>query len=174
VSTKGLSQPDQAVWASVQALLFDFDGVFTDNAVYTLHDGTESVRCWRSDGIGLSRVKALDVKLAVISTEENPIVAVRTKKLGIVCRQGVKDKAEAVIRICGEFAVSPEYTLFVGNDINDIPAFRAVGLPVAVRDAYPEILPHVRYRTLKRGGYGAVRELCDLVFHAKRNAAGAM
>jgi YrbI family 3-deoxy-D-manno-octulosonate 8-phosphate phosphatase len=57
--------------------------------------------------------------------------------------------------------------MFVGNDINDIPALQSVGLPVAVADAYPEIYPYVLYRTQKPGGMGAVREICDLVYNAR-------
>jgi len=58
---------------------------------------------------------------------------------------------------------------FVGNDINDIPALKAIGFPIAVADTYPEVLPHVLFCTEKPGGFGAVREICDLIFHAKNN-----
>jgi 3-deoxy-D-manno-octulosonate 8-phosphate phosphatase KdsC-like HAD superfamily phosphatase len=63
--------------------------------------------------------------------------------------------------------IAPEHTMFVGNDINDIPAFESIGVPVAVADAYPEVEPYILFRTKKPGGFGAVREVCDLIFHAK-------
>jgi 3-deoxy-D-manno-octulosonate 8-phosphate phosphatase (KDO 8-P phosphatase) len=154
--------------SSVQLVAFDFDGVFTDNTVLVNQDGVETVRCWRSDGLGLSRLRGLGVHLVIISTETNPVVTARARKLKLPCQQGVEDKAAAILATCRQLAVDPANVVFVGNDINDIPAFHAVGLPVAVADAYPEVLPHVMYRTHQPGGHGAVREICDLIFHAKQ------
>ena len=159
--------------ASVRLVAFDFDGVFTDNTVFVTQDGVESVRCWRSDGLGLSRLQGMGVSSFIISTEKNPVVTARAGKLKIPCKQGVEDKAAAILETCRELGVDPACTMFVGNDINDIPAFNAVGLPVAVADAYPEVFPHVLYRTRKPGGYGAVREVCDLIFHARQDTLEA-
>ncbi len=152
---------------SVRLIAFDFDGVFTDNTVYVTQDGVESVRCWRSDGLGLSRLSSVGVQAFIISTEANPVVSARAQKLNIACKQGIKDKAAAVLATCSELLIPPEQTIFLGNDINDIPAFKCVGLPIAVADAYPDIYPYVLYRTQKPGGMGAVREVCDLVYSAK-------
>lgn len=155
--------------ASVKLLVLDFDGVFTDNAVYVSQEGIESVRCWRSDGLGLSRLRSKGVHLQIISTELNPVVTVRAQKLKIPCKQGVDDKAAAIMEICRELHVDLAYTMFVGNDINDIPAFKSVGFPVAVADAYPETDQHVLFKTDKPGGHGAVREICDLIYFAKND-----
>lgn len=158
---------DQELLANVRLVLFDFDGVFTDNTVYVCEDGRESVRCWRSDGLGLAALRKSGVECMIISTETNPVVAARSKKLKLDCHQAVTDKAEAVIAVCEELKVSAEQTMFVGNDVNDIPAFHVVGIPVAVADAYPAVSPYIRWRTKKPGGYGAVREICDLILEAK-------
>lgn len=158
----------QEVLASVKLLVFDFDGVFTDNAVYVSHDGIESVRCWRSDGLGLSRLRNIGVHIQIVSTELNPVVTVRAHKLKVPCKQGIEDKEVAIIELCKELNVDPAHTMFVGNDINDIPAFNVVGIPVSVSDAYPETDSHVLYKTNKPGGYGAVREVCDLIYFAKQ------
>jgi 3-deoxy-D-manno-octulosonate 8-phosphate phosphatase (KDO 8-P phosphatase) len=152
--------------SSIRLIVFDFDGVFTDNTVYVSQDGVESVRCWRSDGLGISRLKSIGVKLFIISTEVNPVVGARAEKLKLPCKQGVEDKAETVLQTCRELGVDPAQTMFVGNDINDVPAFRVVGVPVAVADAYPEVFPHVLGRTEKPGGMGAVREICDWIYFA--------
>ena len=154
--------------ASVKLIAFDFDGVFTDNCVNVSQEGVESVRCWRSDGIGLSRLGRYGVQFIIISTESNPVVAARAKKLNLPYKQAVQDKALAILETCKELCVDSSETMFVGNDINDIPAFNVVGMPVAVADAYPETYPHVIYRTNKLGGYGAVREICDLIYNAKQ------
>ncbi len=155
--------------SSVRLIAFDFDGVFTDNTVYVTQDGVESVRCWRSDGLGLSRLRSVGVQALILSTESNPVVSARAQKLKLACKQGIEDKAAAILVTCSELDIPPQQTMFVGNDINDIPAFKSVGLPVAVADAYPEIYPYVLYRTQRPGGIGAVREICDLVYNA-RNA----
>jgi len=153
--------------ASVQLIAFDFDGVFTDNTVYVTQEGIESVRCWRSDGLGLSRLRSIGVQSFIISTEANSVVTARANKLKMPCKQGIEDKAEAILETCRELGISPEQTMFVGNDINDIPAFKSIGVPVAVADAYPEVYPHVLFRTEKPGGFGAVREVCDLMLKAQ-------
>ena len=158
---------DQTVWAGIKLIAFDFDGVFTDNTVCVDQNGIEAVRCWRSDGLGLARLRNVGVQAFIISTEMNPIVTVRANKLKLPCKQGIEDKATAILTTCHKLDVAPEQTIFVGNDINDIPAFQVVGMPVAVADAYPEVFPHVKYRTEKPGGFGAVREICDLIFYAK-------
>ena len=155
------------VLSSVRLIAFDFDGVFTDNTVYVDQNGIESVRCWRSDGLGLARLRDVGVHAFIISTETNPVVMMRAKKLHLPCSHGVTDKAAAILATCSQMEVDPCDTMFVGNDINDIPAFQVVGVPVGVADAYPEIHPYVRYRTQKPGGFGAVREICDLVVLAK-------
>lgn len=154
--------------ADIRLVALDFDGVFTDNTVYVTQDGVESVRCWRSDGIGLTRIRGEGVHVLILSTEVNPVVTARANKLKIPCKQDVEDKAAAILETCLELGIDPLQAAFIGNDINDIPAFKAVGLPIAVGDAYPEIFPHVLHRTVKFGGHGAVREVCDLIFHAKK------
>lgn len=153
--------------STVRLIAFDFDGVFTDNTVYVTQDGIESVRCWRSDGLGLARLRSIGVQAFIISTEANPVVAARAQKLKLPCKHGVEDKAASILATCQELRVDPKQTMFVGNDINDIPAFQSIGFPVGVADAYPEIYPYILYRTQKPGGFGAVREICDLVHNAK-------
>lgn len=160
---------DRELLATLQLVVFDFDGVFTDNTVYTDQNGVESVRCWRSDGLGLGRLRESGVQIYILSTEENQVVSARARKLKIPCKQGVADKAEAIVELCCTTSAAIERTMFVGNDINDIPAFKLVGFPVAVADAYPEVHPYVMYRTERAGGAGAVREICDLIFQARHN-----
>ena len=152
--------------STVRLIAFDFDGVFTDNTVYVSENGVESVRCWRSDGLGLARLRQVDVQAFIISTEANPVVSARAQKLQLPYKQGVEDKAAAILATCSELQIDPRQVMFVGNDINDIPAFQAIGIPVGVADAYSEIHPYILYRTQRPGGFGAVREICDLVFNA--------
>lgn len=148
---------------NIKLVIFDFDGVFTDNSVIVSESGIESVRCWRSDGLGLNKLRRLGIKMAIVSTEKNIVVQTRAQKLNIPCFSGVNDKAEVIRKISLEWNVPLSLTMFVGNDINDIPAFQLVGYPVAVADSYPEINPYIHRKTVKGGGMGAVREICDLI-----------
>tara|TARA_Y100001978_G_scaffold198491_1_gene211009 strand:+ start:32 stop:511 length:480 start_codon:yes stop_codon:yes gene_type:complete len=155
-------------FSNVKLALFDFDGVFTDNNVYITENGKEIVKCNRSDGIGISRIKKIGIKCYVISSEKNIVVEKRCQKLNINFKQNVLDKKIAVLDICKENNIEPENTLFLGNDINDIPALKSVGFPVAVADAFLEIEEFVKFKTKAKGGQGAVREVCDIIFRSKK------
>ena len=158
---------NQKLLSDIEFIAFDFDGVFTDNTVYLDQDGKESVKCWRGDGLGLDRLKKLGVKICIISSEINPIVSMRANKLAIDCYQAAENKADILLSLCDKHSIPLKKTMFVGNDINDIPAFQVVGIPVGVADACEETYSYVMFRTLKSGGIGAVREVCDMVFNAK-------
>lgn len=154
-------------FSEVQLLIFDFDGVMTDNNVLVSENGIEFVTCSRGDGMGIKRLASTGIKICVISTEINPVVTKRCEKLNIPCKQNIENKDKAVLDTCSEYNISSEKTLFLGNDINDIPAFKSVGLPIAVADSYKEVIPFIIYQTKKKGGKGAVREICDLIYNSK-------
>jgi YrbI family 3-deoxy-D-manno-octulosonate 8-phosphate phosphatase len=149
-------------------VVFDFDGVFTDNAVWTDSSGKESVRCWRGDGLGLERLRELAIPTWVLSTETNPVVAHRCAKLGISCRQGLAVKHDALLQVAADEGVALGDVAFVGSDINDADCLRVVGVPIVVFDAHPDVLSSARYRTRTRGGFGAVREVCDWIVASVR------
>jgi 3-deoxy-D-manno-octulosonate 8-phosphate phosphatase (KDO 8-P phosphatase) len=146
----------------IRLLAFDFDGVFTDNMVYVFEDGSEAVRCSRGDGIGLQKLKQLGIETVIISTESNPVVSARARKLNIRCLQDCRDKKTALANIVAELDIVLDEVAFVGNDINDFGCLTSVGLPIVVQDAHPDVVPLAAYCTRNRGGHGAVREVCDL------------
>ena len=167
--------------ADIRLLILDFDGCLTSNDVWTFADGSEAVRSWRGDGIGIKAVQRLGVRVVVVSTEVNPIVSVRCAKLGVEVLQGVTDKAAAVTVLAGQSGQSDlkdgatlAATAFLGNDINDIPALDIVGHPWVVKDAHPKVQRRrngeLYHRLRFCGGYGAVRELCDMIVEAKLSA----
>jgi len=149
--------------AGIRLLVLDFDGVLTDDTVYVDEEGTEMVRCSRRDGFGIARLAALGIPTLILSSEVNPVVSVRARKLGVPCVQGVSDKSIALDRILEERGLEAREVCFVGNDVNDLAVLGRVGLPVVVADAHAEVLDHARLRTRARGGRGAVREVCDLL-----------
>jgi N-acylneuraminate cytidylyltransferase len=145
------------------AVVFDFDGVMTDNRVLTGQDGGEYVACDRSDGLGLAALRNAGIRILVLSTEENPVVAARCAKLKLPCLHGLEDKAVRLQQWLAEESIDPAKTIYVGNDRNDSRCLELVGCPVAVADAYPEALQRALIVLDYPGGKGAVRELCDLI-----------
>lgn len=156
-----------AVLRKVRAVVFDFDGVFTDNRVIVSEDGRESVVCSRSDGYGLDRLRELGIHMMILSGEVNPVVSVRARKMKLLCRQGVEDKIGELKAAAAAWKVPLNGVAYVGNDINDIGCMKMVGLPVAVADAWPEVLFLARWVLARQGGQGAVREFCDTLWRAK-------
>ncbi len=139
------------------------DGVFTDNRVIVDQNGKESVICSRSDGIGLSKLRKRGIPMFVLSTETNPVVQKRCEKLKIDCFHGCENKKLFLLEKLNRENIDIKNVMYVGNDINDLECMAIVGYPIGVEDAYPEIKEVACLTLSKKGGYGAVRELCDLI-----------
>ena len=118
--------------AAVRLVVFDFDGVFTDNTVYVSEDGTESVRCWRGDGLGLQAVQRLGLQVLILSTEVNPVVTARCRKLRVECVQGCEDKRARLEALVRDRGLTMDQVAYVGNDVNDLGCLEAVRVPVVV------------------------------------------
>jgi len=147
----------------VDAVVTDFDGVHTDDRATVDTTGTESVRVHRGDGLGVARLRQAGIPLLILSTETNPVVAVRADKLGAEYRQGVDDKAAVLDEWLAARGLDARRVAYLGNDVNDLPALRRVGWPVAVADAHPDVVAAARVVLSRPGGHGAVRELADRV-----------
>ena len=147
--------------------MFDFDGVFTDNSVWVDAEGRESVRCSRSDGLGLRRLEAVGVTPLIVSTETAPVVGARAAKLRVECLQGIHDKLRVVREQAVLRGVGLSETAYVGNDVNDAECLQSVGLPVVPADAWPETRSLAKWVLARNGGEGCVREFCDAVWAAK-------
>jgi len=147
----------------IKAIFSDFDGVFTDNSVLIDQNGFEYVRCNRSDGIGISKVKFNKIYFCIISSEIVPIAKHRANKLSVDCFTGVEDKGKLIKSIQNNLKIKKSESVFIGNDINDLSAFKNVGLKIAVNDSYPEIKSASNYLLKSKGGYGAVREACEYI-----------
>jgi N-acylneuraminate cytidylyltransferase len=144
-------------------LILDFDGVLTDDRVWLDAQGTEWVAAHRGDGWGIARLLERGVQVVVLSTETNPVVAARCRKLGIPAVQGVQEKGPALREMLRERGVAREATVYVGNDVNDLPCFPLAGCAVAVADAHPSVRRAADMVLRSKGGRGAVRELCDIL-----------
>lgn len=147
----------------VQALVFDFDGVFTDNRVLVFQDGQEAVLCDRGDGWGIDQLKIINLPMLVLSTERNPVVQQRCTKLGLTCLHGYREKLSVLQVWLEEQGIPASQVVYLGNDVNDLPCLQAVGCGAAVQDAHPEVLAAARIVLSHPGGRGAIRELAELI-----------
>jgi 3-deoxy-D-manno-octulosonate 8-phosphate phosphatase (KDO 8-P phosphatase) len=157
--------------ARVRFAVFDFDGVFTDNRVWTNERGEESIACWRGDAMGLRRLDEVGVDYLILSTETNDAVGARAQKIRAACVQAVDDKLPVLREEAARRGVPLDETAYVGNDVNDAGCLEAVGLPVVPADAWPEVVPLARLVLTREGGRGCVREFCDAVWRAKLEVA---
>lgn len=152
---------DRELLRSIRLVVWDFDGVWTDNRVLVLEDGTEGVMCNRSDGLGIGMLSKAGMAMLVLSKETNPVVSARCRKLSVDCIQGIDDKASVLRTLADARGLALREIAYVGNDLNDLPCMQIVGLPIAVADAWPAVLPSARFVTTRHGGHGAAREVCD-------------
>ncbi len=143
----------------IKCIAYDFDGVMTDNRVLVTEDGKEAVFCNRSDGLAIARFKALGIQQLIISTERNPVVEARSRKLGIEVIHGVTDKGAILLKYCQDNEIDTNSVMFIGNDINDQSAFQVAGHTGTPADAEPELLRMADWKSARKGGNGVIRDL---------------
>jgi N-acylneuraminate cytidylyltransferase len=147
----------------VELVVFDFDGVFTDNCVYVNEDGSESVRCSRADSLGIARLREKGVPMLILSTERNRVVAARAGKLRIPAIRGCRDKTLALRKYALKRKIDLRKTIYAGNDVNDAAAMELAGFSACPSDAYGKVKEIASLVLTKSGGQGVVRELCDMI-----------
>jgi YrbI family 3-deoxy-D-manno-octulosonate 8-phosphate phosphatase len=147
----------------LKLIVYDFDGVMTDNKVILDENGTESVIVNRGDGLGISEIKKLNIEQLIISTETNLVVSSRAKKLKIPCLQGIENKKKSLLDYCKKNNFDLKNVAFVGNDINDKEVMKVVGLPICPKDSHENILSFSKIILNSSGGQGVVREIFDML-----------
>ncbi|MYT68702.1 MULTISPECIES: N-acylneuraminate cytidylyltransferase [unclassified Streptomyces] len=147
----------------IDAVVLDFDGTQTDDKVLIDSDGREFVTVHRGDGLGIAALRKSGLTMLILSTEVNPVVAARARKLKIPVLHGIDRKDLALKQWCEEQGIAPERVLYVGNDVNDLPCFAAVGWPVAVASAHDVVRGAARAVTTVPGGEGAIREIASWI-----------
>lgn len=155
----------------VLLLILDVDGVLTDGRLHYSDDGSETKAFYAQDGSAVKRLQAAGVDVAIISGRRSVAVRRRASELGIGhLYEGVEDKAAALVQLCNASKLKAAQMAHVGDDLPDLPLFARVGLSCAVADAHPAVLRKAHYVTTRRGGQGAVREVCDLIVFASGEA----
>jgi N-acylneuraminate cytidylyltransferase len=150
---------------TISMIITDFDGVLTDGRVWVDEDGREMVAASRSDSMRIRQLREHGIEVMILSSEVNPVVKARARKMGIEAIQGVdlREKGSMLQKFAQERNIDLSTVVYLGNDFNDLPCFEAAGWAVAVADAYPEVRQAADHVLKTGGGYGALRELCDLI-----------
>ena len=149
---------------NIDALVFDFDGVLTNNLVYLSQTGEESVACSRADGLAFHVLRKINKPTFILSTEENSVVTMRAKKLKVPSVQGVSDKVKAIKELVDENHYNLKNILYVGNDLNDYLVMQQCGFTACPSDSHKKIKSISTFKLKSKGGEGVVRELLEDVF----------
>ena len=147
----------------IDAVVLDFDGTQTDDSAQLAADGSEHVRVHRGDGHGIAALRRAGIPVLILSSEINPVVRARARKLSVPVIHGVDDKATVLRDWCSTERIDPARVLYAGNDVNDLGCFEVVGWPVAVASAHPAARDAARLVTSVPGGHGAVREIASWI-----------
>ena len=154
---------------NIKLIVYDFDGVMTDNKFYVDENGVEMVQVNRADGLGVAEIKKLGFQQIILSTEKNSVVSARAKKLEITCFQGIDNKKDTLMAYCVKNDIHLNRVAYVGNDINDKDAIEIVGLALCPADAHDLIRQTSKYILKTNGGDGVIRELFDLLNKGMKN-----
>lgn len=158
--------------AKIRLAVFDVDGTLTDGRLWYGEDGQEAKIFHVHDGLGLKRLQANGVHVALITARISHPVALRAEELDIAhVYQGQGDKRVCLLELLDALHLTPEQAAFIGDDLPDLPPMRIAGLAVAVANAHPWVAEQAHWQTSKSGGMGAAREVCDLILHAQGKSA---
>jgi 3-deoxy-D-manno-octulosonate 8-phosphate phosphatase (KDO 8-P phosphatase) len=148
---------------NIKLIVYDFDGVMTNNSVILREDGLESVIVNRSDGLAVEIIKKMGIQQLILSKENNQVVAKRAQKLNIPVLYGINNKKDTLCKYCNEHNIGLGSIVYIGNDINDVEVMRIVGYPVCPQDAYQEAKSVAKIIISANGGEGVVRELLNFI-----------
>jgi len=151
----------------VRLVAMDVDGVLTDAGMYYSESGDELKKFNTRDGMGIKMLQAAGLVTAFITKEKTAIVERRGQKLAVPeVHQGIDDKLAVLTALAQKYGLSLDQVAYIGDDVNDLDALRAIGFSAAPADAMPSVLKSVHYICAKKGGEGAVREIADLILTA--------
>ncbi|HSG52745.1 MAG TPA: 3-deoxy-manno-octulosonate-8-phosphatase KdsC [Rheinheimera sp.] len=148
----------------IKLLICDVDGVFSDGRIYLGNSGEELKAFHTRDGYGIKALRQAGIEVAIITGRQSEIVAKRMASLTVpYIYQGQENKLAAFDELQRKLQLKPEQIAYIGDDLSDWQVMQYCGLAVAVKDAHPYLVQHADFVTSLPGGYGAVRELCDLL-----------
>ena len=161
--------------ARIKLAVFDVDGVLTDGRLWYAEDGHELKAFHAHDGLGLKRLRANGVEVAIITARISHLVAARMADLGIIhVYQGQEDKRACFDQLLHALQLDAGQCAYTGDDLPDLCVMSAVGLAIAVANAHPAVLANSHWQTRREGGSGAAREVCDLLLDAQGKSAAEL
>ena len=149
----------------IELIVYDFDGVMTDNKVYIDQNSNEMVQVSRADGLGVSEIIKLGIQQIIMSTEVNPVVTQRAIKLKIPCLQGLDNKKGALLDYSKKNDIDLKNVAYVGNDINDKDAMAIAGFSFCPNDSHESIKEIADHILPRNGGDGVIRELFEVLLN---------
>lgn len=159
---------------NIKLLVCDVDGVFSDGRIYLGNDGEELKAFHTKDGFGIKALGASGVAVAIITGRQSNIVQNRMTALNVkYIVQGEENKLPALKKLQSTLNLTSDEIAYIGDDIPDLDCINYVGLGIAVNDAHPSVIQGANYQTFTRGGFGAVREVCDLIMQCQGTLASA-
>jgi 3-deoxy-D-manno-octulosonate 8-phosphate phosphatase (KDO 8-P phosphatase) len=168
MSIENLGEDLMAAARKVELLVLDCDGVLTDGRLYFSTDGEAMKAFHVHDGQGIANWHRAGFRTAIVTGRNSPIARARAEELGIeFFLDGVSDKAAALDDLIGKTELSAAQIAYVGDDLADLGPMRRVGFPVAVNNCIAGLVSAAAFVTSKNGGFGAVREVTDLLLQAK-------
>ncbi|SNR60644.1 3-deoxy-D-manno-octulosonate 8-phosphate phosphatase (KDO 8-P phosphatase) [Methylobacillus rhizosphaerae] len=152
----------------IKVAVFDVDGILTNGGLMLGDDGLEYKIFHSQDGLGMKMLSNTGVRLAYITGRKSNVVVKRAENTGVhILYQGVDDKLAAFNDLLEQQDVSAEECLFMGDDVIDIPPMRRAGLAITVPHAMPLVKEYAHYTTERQAGFGAVREVCEMLMKAQ-------
>ncbi len=162
------SHPSREILQQIRLFATDVDGVLTDAGMYYSESGDEWKKFNTRDGMGIKLLQKAGVLTAIVTQERTRLVARRAEKLAIPeLHQGVMDKLSVIREMATRHGISLRQVAYIGDDVNDIEALKAVGLSAAPADGLPQVLEVVDYVCRLKGGEGAVRELAEMILQSR-------
>lgn len=152
---------------NIKLICCDVDGIMTDGGLYYDTQGHVMIKFSVLDGLGVQRAQAYDLKICFISNSNNDIIKKRAEVLGVdYCFVGIDDKRRIITDLLLDLSLSFENVIHIADDVNDLELLKVVGYPVTVPNAVMDVKEGCKYITERKGGYGAVRDLCENVILA--------
>jgi 3-deoxy-D-manno-octulosonate 8-phosphate phosphatase (KDO 8-P phosphatase) len=160
--------PSRALLKRIRLFATDVDGVLTDAGMYYSESGDEWKKFNTRDGMGIKLLQKAGLITAIVTQERTRLVARRAEKLAIPeLHQGVMDKLSVIRDMATRHGISLRQVAYIGDDVNDMEALKAVGLSAAPADGLPQVLKIVGYVCRQKGGEGAVRELAEMILRSR-------
>jgi 3-deoxy-D-manno-octulosonate 8-phosphate phosphatase (KDO 8-P phosphatase) len=148
----------------IKLLICDVDGVFSDARIYLGNNGEELKAFNTLDGFGVKAIQSAGIDVAVITGRHSKLVEQRMQSLTVKhIYQGQENKLAAYQQLLSKLSLTPPQVAYIGDDIPDLAVMEQVGFSISVPDGHPYVKNKAHYMTQRRGGFGAVRELCDLL-----------